>query len=91
LTVATRLEKALDSTRAAEHRAAEQGTRAKTLEQQLARMDGVPAALLAAQQSLHAALERETMQQAKLDHLTKGTRTQTAVRKRKPRSVSGAS
>jgi len=90
-TVTTRLEKALDSARAAEHQAAEQGTRAKTLEQQLARMDRVPAALLAAQQSLQAALERETMLQAKLDHLTKGTRTQTAARKRKPRSVSGAS
>ncbi|MHB1991400.1 DNA-binding protein [Metallibacterium scheffleri] len=88
---AARLEKALDSARAAEHRATEQGTRAKTLEQQLARMDGVPSALLAAQQSLQAALERETMLQAKLQHLTKGTRTQAVVRKRKPRSMPGAS
>jgi Plasmid replication region DNA-binding N-term. len=86
-TMAARLESALESARAAEHRAAEQGARAKALEQQLMRMDGVPAALLAAQQSLHAALERETMLQAKLDHLTKHKRTQAAVRKRKPPSV----
>ena len=90
-TVASRLEAAMTSVRAAEHLATEQGARAKTLEQQLARMDGVPAALLAAQQSLQAALQRETVLQAKLDHLAKGTRPQAAVRKRKPRSVSGAS
>lgn len=90
-TVASRLEAAMASARAAEHLATEQGARAKTLEQQLARMDGVPAALLAAQQSLQAALQRETVLQAKLDHLANGTEPQAAVRKRKPRSVSGAS
>ncbi|HWU77901.1 DNA-binding protein [Rhodanobacter glycinis] len=90
-TMAARLERALDSARVAEHRAAEQRTCAKTFEQQLARMDGVPAALLAAQQSLQAALQRETILQAKLDHLAKGNRTPAAVRKRKPRSASGAS
>lgn len=90
-TVASRLEAAVTSVRAAEHLATEHGARAKTLEQQLARMDGVPAALLAAQQSLQAALQRETALQAKLDHLANGPRPKATVRKRKPRSVSGAS
>jgi hypothetical protein len=54
-------------------------------------MDGVPAALLAAQQSLQAALQRETVLQSKLDHLVAGTKIQPAVRKRKPRKASGAS
>jgi chromosome segregation ATPase len=90
-TVASRLGTAMASARAAEHLATEHGARAKTLEQQLARMDGVPAALLAAQQSLQAALQRETALQAKLDHLANGPRPQATVGKRKPRSVSGAS
>jgi hypothetical protein len=89
-TVASRLEKSLVSTRSAEQLATEQGARAKALEQQLARMDGVPAALLAAQQSLQAALQRETVLQAKLDHLVTGAKVQPAVRKRKPRKASGA-
>lgn len=89
-TCALRLEKALDSARAAEHRAAEQGTRAKTLEQQLARMDGLPAALLAAQQALQAATQREAALRTKLDHLVKVTKTQPAVKKRKPRKALGA-
>jgi chromosome segregation ATPase len=89
-TIASRLEAAVSSVRAAEHLATEQGARAKTLEQQLARMDGVPAALLAAQQSLQAALQRETVLQAKLDHLVTSTKIQPAVRKRKSRKASGA-
>jgi DNA repair exonuclease SbcCD ATPase subunit len=64
--VATRLEKALESARAAEHLATEQGARAKTLEQQLARMDGLPAALLAAQQALKSATKREALLRSKL-------------------------
>jgi chromosome segregation ATPase len=89
-TIASRLEAAVTSVRAAEHLATEQGARAKTLEQQLARMDGVPAALLAAQQSLQAALQRETVLQAKLDHLVTSTKIQPAVRKQKSRKASGA-
>jgi chromosome segregation ATPase len=89
-TIASRLEAAVTSVRAAEHLATEQGARAKTLEQQLARMDGVPAALLAAQQSLQAALQRETVLQAKLEHLVTSTKIQPAVRKRKSRKASGA-
>lgn len=89
--VTARLEKALDSARAAKHLAAEQGTRAKTLEQQLARMDGIPKALMAAQQALKAALEREKKLQSNLDHLVRDTKIQVAVRKRKPGSASGTS
>jgi Plasmid replication region DNA-binding N-term. len=88
--VVARLEKALGSVRAAEHLAIEHGARAKTLEHQLARMDGLPAALLAAQQALQAALKRESALQAKRDHPTGGTKAQTAVRKRKPRGALGA-
>jgi hypothetical protein len=90
LDVVARLEKALDAARAAEHLAAEQGTRAKTLEQQLSRMDGLPKALMAAQQALKAALQRETALQSKWDHPVTGTKTEAAVRKRKPRGVPGA-
>jgi len=47
--------------------------------------------MLAAQQSLQAALERETVLQTKLDHFVVGTKTQPAVRKRKLRkAASGA-
>jgi chromosome segregation ATPase len=87
--VVARLEKALASARAAEHLAAEQGTRAQTLEQQLARMDGIPKALMAAQQALKAALQRETALQSKLDHLVTRKKIQAGVRKRKPGSASG--
>jgi len=89
--VAARLETADATARAAERLASEHGTRAKTLEQQLARMDGLPAALRAAQQALQAALKRESAFQAKRDHLTGGAKPQTAVRKRKSRGASGAS
>jgi len=89
-TVASRLEAAMTSARAAEHLATEHGARAKALEQQLARMDGVPAALLVAQQSLQTALQRETVLQAKLDHLVASKKIQPAVRKRKSRKASGA-
>lgn len=86
-TVATRLEKALDSARAADHLAAEQGTRANTLEQQLVRMDGLPAALLAAQQALKASTQREVTLQAKLDSTTADAKIKTTARKRKPRDI----
>ncbi|KZC22698.1 MULTISPECIES: DNA-binding protein [Rhodanobacter] len=85
-TVATRLEKALMSTRSAEHLAAEQGTRAQMLEQQLARMDGLPAALLAAQQALHAATLREAALHTKLESL----KVKPSGTRKKPRSPSGA-
>ena len=88
--VATRLEKALDSARTTEHRAAEHGARAKALEQQLARMDGLPKALLAAQQALQAALKRESALQAKQNHPVGGQKAQTAVRKREPGGAPGA-
>lgn len=88
--ITSQLETAVASARVAEHSATEHGARAKALEQQLARMDGVPAALLAAQQSLKAALQRETVLQAKLDHLVTSTKVQPAVRKRKSRKASGA-
>ena len=90
--IAARLETTVASVRAAEHRATEHEARAKTLEQQLARMDGLPAALRAAQQSLQAALKRESVLQAKRDHLVvKDTKTQpAAVKKRRPRKASGA-
>ena len=88
--VAARLEMAVASARATERLATEHGARAKTLEQQLARMDGLPTALRAAQQALQAALKRESALQAKRDHLTGGAKPQTAIRKRKPRGASGA-
>ena len=89
-TATTRLEKALMATRAAEHIAAEQGARAKTLEQQLARMDGLPAALLAAQQALKAATQREMALHARLDRLTGEAKIKQAVRKGKPRVTSSS-
>ena len=88
--VVARLDTAEASARAAEHRATEHGARAKTLEQQLVRMDGLPAALLAAQKALQAATQREAALRAKLDHLVKDTKTQPAVKKRKPRKALGA-
>ncbi len=88
--VAARLETAITSARDAERLATEHGARAKALEQQLTRMDGLPAALLAAQQALQAALKRESALQAKRDHLTGGAKPQAAIRKRKPRGASGA-
>lgn len=66
-TIAARLEKAEASARAAEHLATEHGARAKALEQQLARMDGLPSVLLAAQQALQAATLREAVLQRKLE------------------------
>ncbi|MDQ0008276.1 DNA repair exonuclease SbcCD ATPase subunit [Luteibacter jiangsuensis] len=64
---ATRLEAALASARSAEQIAAERGARGKTLEEQLARMDGLPAALLAAQKALVTATKREVALQARLN------------------------
>lgn len=88
--LATRLEKALDRARAAEQRAAEQGARAKALEQQLVRMDGLPAALLATQQALQAALKRESALTIKRDRPTSGTKAHATVRKKKPQSAPGS-
>ncbi|CAM5409271.1 MULTISPECIES: DNA-binding protein [Rhodanobacter] len=67
--IASRLETAMASARAADHLATEHGARASTLEQQLARMDGLPAALLAAQQALQAATLREAALHTKLESL----------------------
>ena len=88
---AIRLETVMTSARAAEQLAAENGARAKTLEQQLARMDGLPGALLAAQQALQAASQREAALRGKLDGLTAGVKLKPAAKKRKPRGVSGTS
>jgi chromosome segregation ATPase len=88
---ASRLEKASESARAAERSATEQGARAKALEQQLARMDGLSAVLLAAQQALKASTQREGALQAKLDRATADAKIKSAAKKRKPRSMSGAS
>ena len=88
--IASRLEMAEASARAAERLASEHGARAKTLEQQLARMDGLPAALLAAQQALKASTQRERALQAKLDGATANAKVNPAVRKRKPRVASQA-
>lgn len=79
--IAARLEKADASVRAAEHLATEHGARAKALEQQLARMDGLPAVLLAAQQALQAATQREAVLQRKLE-------TRSADGKAKPAATS---
>jgi DNA repair exonuclease SbcCD ATPase subunit len=87
--VATRLETNEASARAAVRLANEQGARAKILDRQLARMDGLPAALLAAQQALQAALKRESALKAKWDHLANATKTQATVRKRKARGAFG--
>jgi DNA repair exonuclease SbcCD ATPase subunit len=88
--ITKRLETTLTTVRAAEHAAAEQSARAKTLEQQLARMDGLPAALLAAQQALKAATQREMALHARLDRLTGEAKIKPAARKRKPRVTSSS-
>lgn len=62
-----RLEATLASARAAERMSAERGARASALEEQLARMDGLPAALLTAQRALAASRKREAALQAKLN------------------------
>ncbi|MBB5357112.1 DNA repair exonuclease SbcCD ATPase subunit [Rhodanobacter sp. ANJX3] len=90
LTLAARLESVVVSTRAAENLASEYGARAKALEQQLGRMDGLSAALLAAQKSLHAATQRETALRGKLDDLTLAAKKPTTG-KRKARVASAAS
>jgi len=79
--VASRLETAVASVRAAEHLATEQGARAKTLEQQLARMDGLPAALIASQRALQAATRRESTLQTKLDKLSKVSKPNAILKK----------
>lgn len=84
--ITSRLETALAAARAAEHAVAEQAARANTLEQQLARMDGLPAALLAAQQALQTALKRKSAVLTKRDDPAKGTKTQAAVSKRASRA-----
>lgn len=89
--IAARLETAEASARAAEHLATEHGARAKALEQQLARMDGLPAALLATQQALKTSTQREVALQAKLDRLTADAQVKPVTRKRKPRGASGVS
>jgi hypothetical protein len=86
--IASRLETAVASVRTAEHLATEQGARAKTLEQQLARMDSLPTALLTAQQALQKALKRESALQAKLDRLTVDAQMKSDIKKRKPRDAS---
>lgn len=68
-TAATKLEAATAHARAAEREAAVQAARAQTLEREIARMDGLPAALLAAQQALHASALRETALQAELSEV----------------------
>ncbi|OOG41438.1 DNA-binding protein [Rhodanobacter sp. C05] len=88
--VASRLETAETSARAAAHLATEHGARANTLEQQLARMDGLPAALLAAQHALKASTQREVALQAKLDGTAANAKIKPAARKRKSRGASGA-
>lgn len=88
--IASRLEAAVASVRGAEHLATEQGARAKILEQQLARMDGIPAALLAAQQALQEAVQREVLQRKLETRSADGKGKQAAAaRKRKvPRGQS---
>jgi DNA repair exonuclease SbcCD ATPase subunit len=83
--IASRLETAIASARSAERLVAEHGARAKTLEQQLARMDGLPVALLAAQHALHGAMQREAALQVKVDRLTVGTKAKSATTKKKPK------
>lgn len=63
---AKRLDAVIVSARAAEQLAAERGARATALEEQLARMDGLPAALVAAQLALAAATKREMALRVKL-------------------------
>lgn len=64
--ISLRLETSLASVRKAERLATEHEARAKTLDQQLARMDGLPAALLATQRALQSATKREAALQNKL-------------------------
>ena len=89
-TVASRLETAEAAARAAERLAIESGARATTLEQQLARLDGLPGALLAAQQTMQTALQHEAELQTKLNHRATGTKIRSAPRKRKPHKASEA-
>jgi chromosome segregation ATPase len=91
LTLAARLESVVASTRAAENLTSEYGARAKALEQQLERMDGLSAALLAAQKSLHAATQREVAIRRKLDDLAPAAKSKPAAGKRKARVASAAS
>ena len=88
-TIAVQLETAEATARVAEHLATEHGARAKALEQQMARMDGLPVALLSAQQALQAALKCESALQAKWDRLATRANTQTTIKKRKPRGMTG--
>ena len=88
--IASRLETVEASARATEHLATEHGARANALEQQLARMDSLPAALLAAQQALQAAAHREAALHAKLDSVKAGAKNKPVARKRKPRGASDA-
>jgi DNA repair exonuclease SbcCD ATPase subunit len=88
--IASRLEAAVASVRAAEHLATEQGARAKILEQQLARMDGIPAALLAAQQALQEAVQREVLQR-KLETRSADGKAKQAVAARKRKVPHGQS
>jgi len=87
-TIASRLETATVSTREAEHLATEHRARARTLEQQLARMDGLPAALRAAQQALQAATQREAALHAKLESFKMKPKPSSASKK--PRDPLGA-
>ena len=89
--VAARLESALASARGAENLATEYGARAKALEQQLGRMDGLPTALLAAQKSLQAATQREAVLRRKLDGAASVAKIKPATGKRKARAVTGVS
>jgi DNA repair exonuclease SbcCD ATPase subunit len=84
-TLASRLETAEASTRAVERLASEHEARARTLEQQLARMDGLPAALLAAQQALQVATQREAALHTKLESL----KVKPPSIRKKPRTPSG--
>jgi chromosome segregation ATPase len=86
----TELQKALSSLRTAERLAAEQATRAGTLEQQLARMDGIPKALTEAQSALRAAVRRETALRSKLERRPVDSRVLVAPRNQKPRASSKA-
>jgi DNA repair exonuclease SbcCD ATPase subunit len=84
--MARRLEKSVEATRLAERLATEQGTRAQALEQQLTRMDGLPAALLAAQRALQLATQREALHQNKLATRSKSAKSKTVPpsRRKKP-------
>jgi chromosome segregation ATPase len=84
--ITSQLETAVASARVAEHSAAEHGARAKAFEQQLARMDGLPTALLAAQQALQAATQREAALHTKLESL----KVKPSSTRKKPRAPSGA-